>query len=187
MKARSFVILFVLTCLASTAATAMADEIRLQNGDRLSGKVVKMEGEELTFKTSYAGKITVKWGEIAEVRTEESIYVLLSDDTSVSGIATATEEGKLKIDTEKVARPATMDLAQVKYIGRKPKPAIKISGNVNAGLDFQRGNTDTDTVYADATVVARRAKDRATFYGRYDREKANGIDTSNKWLTTTVF
>ncbi len=175
--------LSVLIALMATATMSMADEIRLKNGDRLTGTVVKMEGEELTFKTSYAGEITVKWGEIAEVRTEASIYVLLNDDTSVSGIATATEEGKLKIDTEKVARPATMDLTQVKYIGRKPKPPIKISGNINAGLDVQRGNTDTDTFYSDATVVARTAKDRATFYGRYDKEKADGINTVNKWLT----
>ena len=183
MKSGFLVVLCVLTCLMAIPTTTRADEIRLKNGDRLTGEVVKMEEEKLTFKTSYAGEITVKWGEIAEILTESSIYVLLSDDTSVSGIATATEEGKLKIDTEKVARPATMDLAQVTYIGRKPKPAVKISGNINAGLDIQRGNTNTDTIYSDVTVVARTAKDRGTFYGRYDKERAEGIETVNRWLT----
>jgi putative salt-induced outer membrane protein YdiY len=76
-----------------------------------------------------------------------------------------------------------MDLGQVKYIGRRPKPAIRIRGDVNAGLDVKRGNTDTDAAHLDATVVARTAKDRATFHGEYDREKAEGIDTANRWLT----
>ncbi len=183
MKLGFLVIFFVLTSLRATTTAAMADEIRLRNGDRLTGELVKMEEGQLSFKTSYAGEVTVTWSEIAEIRTEASIYVLLSDDTSISGIATATDEGKLKIDTEKVARPATMDLGQVKLIGRKPRPAIRVSGNVNAGLDVQRGNTDTDTYYADATVVVRTDKDRGTFFGRYDREKAEGIDTVNKWLT----
>ncbi len=183
MKLGFLVIFFVLTSLTATTTAAMADEIRLRNGDRLTGEVVKMEEGQLSFKTSYAGEVTVTWSEIAEIRTEASIYVLLSDDTSISGIATATDEGKLKIDTEKVARPATMDLGQVKFIGRKPRPPIRISGNVSAGLDVQRGNTDTDTYYAEATVVARTDEDRGTFYGRYDREKAEGIDTVNKWLT----
>jgi len=181
MKPRFFV-LFVLISLMATTPTVWADEIRLKNGDRLTGEVVKMEGGELTFKTSYAGEITVKWGEIAEIRTESSIHVSLSDDTSITGIAATTEEGKLKIDTEKFERPLTMDLAQVEYIGRKPRPTIRVSGNVNAGLDVQRGNTDTDAYHVDATVVARTDKDRGTFHGEYDREKADGIDTANKWL-----
>ena len=46
MKPGSLIVLFVLTCLMAIATTTMADEIRLKNGDRLTGKVVKMEGEE---------------------------------------------------------------------------------------------------------------------------------------------
>ena len=38
-----------------TATSAWADELKLRNGDRLTGEVVKMEDNVLTFKTDYGG------------------------------------------------------------------------------------------------------------------------------------
>lgn len=42
---------------------AATDVVRLVNGDRLSGEVVRMEKSELVLKTSSAGEIRVKWEE----------------------------------------------------------------------------------------------------------------------------
>ena len=44
-----------------TAVSASADIIYLKNEDRISGKVVRMEGGKLVVKTDYAGEITISW------------------------------------------------------------------------------------------------------------------------------
>ena len=44
------------------AGNSLADEIRLKNGDKLTGQVVRMEEEKLVLKTTYAGEIAIAWG-----------------------------------------------------------------------------------------------------------------------------
>jgi hypothetical protein len=43
------------------AGNSLADEVRLINGDKLTGQVVRMEEEKLVLKTTYAGEITIAW------------------------------------------------------------------------------------------------------------------------------
>ena len=38
---------------------ALADQVVLKNGDRLTGAVVKSDGKELVIKTEFAGEVTV--------------------------------------------------------------------------------------------------------------------------------
>jgi hypothetical protein len=41
------------------AGNSLADEVRLKNGDKLTGQVVRMEEEKLVLKTTYAGEIAI--------------------------------------------------------------------------------------------------------------------------------
>jgi putative salt-induced outer membrane protein YdiY len=60
---------------------ARADEVILANGDRLTGTVVRKEGDELIFKTSYAGEIKIAWGQVVRVTTEHPMSLVLSDQS----------------------------------------------------------------------------------------------------------
>jgi putative salt-induced outer membrane protein YdiY len=62
-------------------AAAHADEVVLVNGDRLTGTVVRKEGEELIFKTSYAGEIKIAWSQVVRVTAQEPMSLVLSDQS----------------------------------------------------------------------------------------------------------
>jgi putative salt-induced outer membrane protein YdiY len=62
-----------------TIGAAHADEVILGNGDRLTGTVVRKEGDQLVFKTPYAGEIKIAWSHVARVTTEEPMALILSD------------------------------------------------------------------------------------------------------------
>jgi hypothetical protein len=51
----------LLSCLTlfETISLAMADEVRLRNGDRLRGEIVKMEGSRLTLRMSRSGDVSI--------------------------------------------------------------------------------------------------------------------------------
>ena len=49
--------------LAGSAATAGADELHLKNGDRITGYIVSMDGEEVVVRTSY-GELTIDRSQI---------------------------------------------------------------------------------------------------------------------------
>ena len=71
----AFIVLMLL------GGAACADEVLLANGDRLTGTVVAKEGDELIFKTSYAGQIKIAWGQVVRVTTEAPMSLVLADQS----------------------------------------------------------------------------------------------------------
>jgi hypothetical protein len=53
-----FGLILTLVCAGSVT---LADEVSLNNGDRLTGNIVKSDGKTLVLHTDYAGDISLKW------------------------------------------------------------------------------------------------------------------------------
>lgn len=161
----------------------MADEVRLKNGDLITGHVVRMEDEKLILETSYAGKITIKWTEVSNLRTEEPIKVVLSDETSHQGIIELAEQGKMKLKMVDTEETVSFNLAAVKSINPKPpEPAFKLRGHVNVGVNLSEGNTETENYHFDGEVIARTKKNRYTIGGEYDLKKNDDKRTEDNAL-----
>ena len=62
MKINLTPLFIMLTVGFFIAGNSLADEVRLKNGDKLTGQVVRMEEEKLVLKTTYAGEIAIAWG-----------------------------------------------------------------------------------------------------------------------------
>jgi len=166
---------------------AEADEVRLKNGDRLTGKVITMEEGKLVFETTYAGKITIKWAEVSSLKTDKPIKVVLSDETALEGVPQPTEEEKMKLETDKIEEAVSFHLAEVKSINPKVKPAVKVEARANLGLSSTSGNTETENAYADGEFVARTEKNRYTVGAQYNRAEDEGEKTANRGLGYTKY
>ncbi len=159
---------------------AKADEVLLNNGDRLSGKIIKMEGGSLTLETSYAGKLSIKWKEVKAIKTEQPIKVILSDESAFSGTVKPGESGLMEVKPKEVTSPVTFKIDQVKVIN--PGPEVKLSGNINLGAVTSKGNTDNQNIHADAKLVVRSKKSRFTVGGWYDRTEEKGEKTADSTI-----
>ena len=164
------------------AGNCLADEVRLKNGDKLTGHVVRMEEEKLVLKTSYAGEITIVWKEVGSVMADDPVKVVLKDETALEGNTASIEDGKMKLDTGKLESPASFSLADVKAINPEPVKPVKITARVNARVINQRGNTIKDDYFFDGEFVARTEKNRYTLGGELANERADGETTSENWL-----
>jgi len=175
-------VFYVLTVLfgALVWSQASADEVWLKNGDRLTGKVVSLDGGILLFKTSYAGDLSIQWGEVANLKTDEPIKVVLGDETTAQGPVSPGDSGKVKVKAEQVAEPVTVDLASVKSIN--PKPPLRTNLRANVGFSMTDGNTDTQDIYADAEFMARTLQNRYTIGGLYKRSEEEDVKTEDKAL-----
>ncbi|MBW2490517.1 MAG: DUF481 domain-containing protein [Deltaproteobacteria bacterium] len=161
---------------------SIADEVRLKNGDKLTGQIVSMQENKLILETTYAGKITISWQEVAGIRTDGSVKIILKDETTLEGTTEAVEDGKMKLDTDKFETPPTFSLADVKAINPTPVKTVKITARANASITTERGNTDTDNYYFDGEFVARTKQNRYKIGGELTNEKSNGVTTSKNWL-----
>jgi hypothetical protein len=160
----------------------LADELRLKNGDRITGQVIAMKNNKLVFKTPYAGEISLEWDEVSNLTSENPITVMMGDSISLHGTAEPAREGEMRVKQDKISESATFDLSQVTAINPKPEPVLKISARANIGLSDSSGNTDTRSVYLDGRFVARTDKNRATVNAEYQREKADGVTTVERAL-----
>ena len=56
------------------AAPAAADELRLKNGDRITGQVVSLDAGKLTFKTP-GGDLIVAWDDVTALTIDQPMLI----------------------------------------------------------------------------------------------------------------
>lgn len=178
-----FVLCFV--CLVS-GSYALADELKLKNGDRLTGSIIKADGKTLILKTDYAGTITIATDAIAEVISKEPLYVALSDGKTLVG-KIATGGGKYEVETKEADKVAG-DMSAVQAI-RSPAEQVVYERMLkpswfdlwNGGLDFgyslTTGNTRTNTLALGTNLSRQTKRDKATLYAAYinAKNKTKGV------------
>ena len=72
---------FVIIMVLGFSIVAQADVVVFKNGDKLTGKVIKMEGGKLTFKADIAGEIPLDLANIQTFSTDEPAEFHLQDGT----------------------------------------------------------------------------------------------------------
>src|SRR5271166_5339735 len=78
------------------ASAVFADQIILNNGDRLTGTVVQSDGKTLVLHTEFAGDVTLQFAAITQITTDKPVHVALKSGQTVVGPIT-TSDGKLEV------------------------------------------------------------------------------------------
>jgi putative salt-induced outer membrane protein len=144
-----------------TTIPALADQVSLKNGDRLTGTIVQSDGKSLVLHTEYAGDLTLKWDAVKGIESSEPLRVELQNGKTVVG-PVSTSDGTVKVATAsgEVAAP----VGSVKALSQqaayeKLEHGSLLSGwkgGVNAGFSFTGGNSQT-TNLAIGFLAARQA------------------------------
>ncbi len=165
----------------SFSHAAIADTVKLKNGDWITGTVVKKETDKLVFKTKYTGEINILWSEIATLNTDEPVKVVLSDDSTFDARLQKRSLGRVKMVTSGLRMTSELDLKDVTYINPSPEitgQGVEWSGYANVGGAVTSGNTDNSQVRADAEAIARTKQNRFTVGAYVNRAKADGESTA---------
>ena len=166
---------------AMTIHVVSADEVVLDNGDRITGELVRLEEGQLVFKTDYTGEITIQAERVSRLSTEKPVETTLLDGSSRKGMVFYREAPAGDTRPEAAMPPVEIDIAQVKDIQTKPKPRVTIRSRANVGITNERGNTDTDQYHLDAELIARSEKQRFTIGGEFDKQRADNTTTAANW------
>lgn len=161
------------------AGQLFADEILLENGDRLTGTVLKLEGGKLTLKTDYAGEIQVPVEKIKKLVTENPVEVHLGTGEVIKGKLKTVEEGKLEVEPSPDREATSIDWKKVASINPPPQKWI---GNIVLGASTQSGNTDRNAASVGAEVTRKTDQDRfgLRFLFNYADEK-NEVTSRNTY------
>ena len=131
-------------CLSILAAPLWADSVWLNNGDRLSGEIILLDGGKLALKTRYAGQVLIDWKDIDTLSSDKPLLVRRSGfDNERSERLAAAGAGMVRVQGE---REYTLPLAQIKRLV-PPRPLLEDrlwEGNLDAKLDMKRNENDVD-------------------------------------------
>jgi len=121
---------FVVCLLLFSAIPALADQIVLKNGDRITGSITKSDGKELVIKTDYAGDVTVKFDAIQSLTSTGDLNVTLGDKTVVGPVTTSGDD---VVVTTKTAGPVEAPRASVTLV-RSPAEQAAYEKTLHPGL-----------------------------------------------------
>ncbi len=177
----------ILYMLALTLASVPvhADTVTMKNGDKLTGTVVRKEGDSLVFKTGFAGEIKLQWTQISTLKTDKPVALVLDNDTTIEGANLApTIAGSASVSTANVSESMNIALSSVKYINPSIEVSgkgVKVNGRVNAGASVASGNSESESYHLDGEVIMRTKTNRFTVGANMYKASDEVSDTEDKY------
>ncbi|HEJ5964353.1 DUF481 domain-containing protein [Pseudomonas aeruginosa] len=163
------------------AGPALADTVWLDNGDRLSGEIVLMDGGKLALKTRYAGQVLIDWKDIDTISSDKP---LLIKQQGVSGQRSRTLEAAGKGMVRIVDGGShTVPLASIRQMV-PPRPLVEDlvwEGNLDVKLDSKRNDSDKDEWKLKGDTRVRHGAWRHVLAGEVEREKKDGRKVEDNW------
>jgi putative salt-induced outer membrane protein YdiY len=160
---------FIALIVLVTAVPALADQVSLRNGDRLTGTIVQSDGKTLVLHTEYAGDVTVKWDSVKGIESSEPLRVQMPNGKTVIGpVSTTDETVKVATSSGEVAAPvgSVKGLSQQAAYEKIEKASILQGwkGGVNAGFSLTGGNSETKNLAIGFLAARQSLKSKLGMY-----------------------
>jgi putative salt-induced outer membrane protein len=182
-------------CLFFLSSLALADQVTLKNGDRLSGTIVKYDGKNLVLKSEFAGQVTIPWDAVTGITSTDPLNVGLKGGQMLVGPVTTATDGKIQVattgagmvsaarDSIEVIRSKDEQAAYQAEIDhfRNPRLVDLWVGNLDLGYSESHGNANTQTFTLNSTASRSTSRDKISVYYTSIFSKS---DASGPSLTT---
>lgn len=171
-----------------------ADQVVMLNGDRVTGKIVKKDGDTITLETEAMGVVKIRWNLVERIVSEETLSLTLNDGKILEG-KIEVDQNKLKLktsDSEKIE----ISKEEVKVV-RTPKEQANFeaeqkklkesrftdfwAGTIDAGFSLTSGNSKTRTFTIGVRGLRETTANKLNVYANALQVKNS---TSGKNVTT---
>jgi putative salt-induced outer membrane protein len=169
-------------------STVFADQITMKDGDRLTGEIVKKDSDSITVKSKNFGTVTLKWADIATVKSDQPLNVTLAGGKTVKAnietqgdrIQVAVPGAPQTVDPKDVV--TLRDDAEEKTYQRYLHPRLLDLWTITGGLNLAgtKGNAQTSTLTTPVNFLRASNTTRTTAYFNSisSSAKINGVDSS---------
>jgi Protein of unknown function, DUF481 len=174
--------LLVLVLIVGGALNLWADEVLLKNGDRLTGKVQRVEGK-LTVSGTLAGDVTVNMSDVQTFSTDAPVELRLKDGTTMKQRVLAAEPGYILTERSGLLAPQKFALVEVVGINVPVEP-VRWHGSASLGFSLTTGNSETENFALAISLLRRSEIDRITFDAAYLYGRQSDPDTDEDFTST---
>jgi putative salt-induced outer membrane protein YdiY len=164
---------------------AIADQIVLKNGDRITGAIVKSDGQTLTLKSEFAGTLSIPMNAIVRISSDQQLHVVTKEGKTVVGSLSADAEKVEITGTDKeplaLARDSVVALRsndeQAAWERMQHPPLWRLwTGAVDASLSLIQGNAETSSFSLAMNMARTTTRDKISLYATslYARDSTTG-------------
>jgi len=179
--------------LSVCATAALADQVTLKNGDRLTGTIVKSDAKTLLLKSDFAGDVNLQWDAVTSIISTQALHLALKDGQTIVGTVT-TNDGKFEVTTKDTGSvTASKDIVvgvrddaeqkayddQIERL-RHPHLTDFWSGLLDTGLSLTRGNSQSLTYTLSGKAARVTESDKISIYSTaiYSDSTVNGVSST---------
>ena len=150
------------------APLLMADQIVLDNGDRITGKVTKKDGDSLTVTSDLMGAVTIKWAHVKSIATDDPVTVVLSGGKAVEG-KLATSGDQVEVGGQSAPLPSVTTVRnaaeQAKYTRMLHPPLYDLwNGYYDFGIADVSGNSRSLSITNAVNATRLTSNDKISLY-----------------------
>jgi putative salt-induced outer membrane protein len=175
-------------CLLCVSALLSADQVVLNNGDTISGNIIKKDGDKLTLKSDFLGEVSMPWSAVRSLRSDADLTVVLPGGEAIQGkLNTSGNDLQVSAATGPRTAPlagvgAIRNTAEQRTYERLQHPGLLElwTGYFDLGLSLARGNAHTDTLTTafNASRITRTSKLTTYFNEIFASARINGVNDS---------
>ncbi|MBC9252082.1 hypothetical protein A9179_17560 [Pseudomonas alcaligenes] len=167
--------------LFAASMPVWGDTVWLNNGDRLSGEILLLDGGKLALKTKYAGRVLIDWKDIDTLSSDKPLMLRRDGlDSEHSERLQAAGKGSVRVVN---GGTTTVPLAAISRLV-PPRPLLQDrvwEGNLDAKLDLDRDQDSTDELKLKGDMRVEHGRWRHVLNGQMERETENDKETEDNW------
>ena len=145
-----------------------ADQVVLDNGDRVTGKIAKKDGDSVTITSDLMGPVTIKWEHVKSIVTDAPVTVVLQGGKTVEGkLATSGDQVEVAGQTAPLPSVTTVRNAaeQAKYERFLHPPLYDLwAGYYDLGIADASGNAESLSITNAITAARVTNNDKISIY-----------------------
>jgi putative salt-induced outer membrane protein YdiY len=180
-------IVFVVLIGVVLCPYALADQITLKNGDRLTGTIVRLDEDGLILRSEFAGEVKIQWAAVESVTSNEPLYVTSRDGRVHIGTVVTTPEGMIEVQTKDGARVTLAKDAVQVIRSQAAQSAYEAelqrqreahwAGSLDAGFSLTSGNAETTVISLGTQAARTTQRDRLGLYAAalFARNSTTGV------------
>ena len=177
-----FAIFLLLGGVSVSTSPAHADHAYLKSGDRISGKLVRFEENQLIFQTDIAGTARLARKDLVAIASDRTVTVVFTNGARRTGRLVVGKLGQMLI-VQAVPDAFVffpLDQVQAIYPGAKLPKSFRWGGKIDVGLTFERGNTDKDNLFLKLETTGRSKAERLRIEGEGEFETERDTTTTQE-------
>lgn len=168
---------------------ALADQVSLKNGDRLTGAIIRYDGGNLIVKSEFAGEVKIQWDAVERITSDRPLYVTSKDGRvyigtvkSAGGIVEVQTSNAGKVDLAKeivlLIRSEEEHAAYEAALARQSQAVW--GGSADAGLSAARGNTEALVISFGSQAARTTQSDKLSMYAAllFARDGTSGVSVT---------